>query len=129
MAAAGWRCFFGSPQQFYVKSNAGQEITPFHISALLSETYERAATVSSAISTFRSAGIKPVNRSVFNGIEFSAQNAINENFPTDSDVVHNENVPITKDTKVVPTISCKPHQQSNLKLVSLVSESCNQSIG
>nr|CAD7424069.1 unnamed protein product [Timema monikensis] len=49
-------------------------VTQFQVSALLSEAYSRAATVSNALSGFKATGIWPVDRNVFSDADFVPTN-------------------------------------------------------
>lgn len=64
--------FFGPLQKYYnqavtewMKMNPGRPVTIYQISQLFSIAYERAATLTIALSGFRATGIAPFNRNIF----------------------------------------------------------------
>lgn len=75
--------FFGPLQKYFVQAQEkflrqykGDKIYQTQISRLLNEAYGRAATVAIAENAFRTAGIWPVNRHVFQDYQFAASDML-----------------------------------------------------
>lgn len=63
--------YFIQAQDKWMRQNIGKTISQFQISGLFNEAYGRAASVGTAESAFRAAGIWPVNRNVFEDHHFA----------------------------------------------------------
>lgn len=61
----------------WMRCNPGRKVTQLEVAGLISEAYEKSATLSNAASGFRATGIWPVNRSVFSEADFLASENVN----------------------------------------------------
>lgn len=68
--------YFNQAQEKWLRQSVGKTISQFQISGLLNEAYGKAATVGTAESAFRAAGIWPVNRNVFSDHHFVPSEAL-----------------------------------------------------
>lgn len=65
----------------WMRCNPGRQVTQLEVAGLISEAYEKAATLSNAASGFRATGIWPVDRSVFSDADFAASENLNSQVP------------------------------------------------
>lgn len=63
--------FYGQEVKTWLRANPGRVVTQFQIGSLLGLAYNRAATMQTAVSGFRKTGIYPLNRNVFDEIDFA----------------------------------------------------------
>lgn len=68
--------YFNQAQDKWLRHNVGKTITQLQIAGLLNEAYGRAASVGTAESAFRGAGIWPVNRNVFCDHHFAPSDSL-----------------------------------------------------
>lgn len=124
--------YFIQAQDKWLRENIGKTITQFQISQLLNEAYGRAATVGTAESAFRSAGIWPVNRNVFSDHHFSAADCLksrpDDNFlekPRSTNVTQESSSEyISSDDECRPTTPTKKFK-TIVNKVSPLPNSCN----
>lgn len=75
----------------WLRANPGQSVTQYQISALINESYGRAASVANAQSGFRATGIWPTDRNIFRDCDFLAAEIMNtDNTPSDTNEGEND---------------------------------------
>lgn len=87
---------FGPMSKYYIqavetwlRSNPGKAVSQYEVTELFNKAYMRAATVGNAVSGFKTTGIWPVNRNVFEDHDF---------LPSETLAVNNEDVTIFSPT-------------------------------
>lgn len=84
----------------WLRANVGQKITQFEVTALLTDAYTKAATISNAASGFRAAGVWPVNREVFSDADFVASENLAEIIPENlAEIIPENNISLTENTQ------------------------------
>lgn len=79
----------------WLRTNAGQKITQFEVTALLSEAYTKSATISNAVSGFKATGIWPVNRLIFTDADFIASENLEDIVPIDEKTQNGHEEPLS----------------------------------
>lgn len=83
--------YYTQAMEKWLRSNPGSTVSLFQVSKLLGEAYGRAATVSTAISGFKSSGVWPVNRHVFQDHHYAAAEMLNEEIQPEEDTCQPSN--------------------------------------
>ncbi|KAF9420931.1 hypothetical protein HW555_002914, partial [Spodoptera exigua] len=71
--------YYAETVKKWLRANPGQSVTQYQISALINESYGRAASVANAQSGFRATGIWPTNRNIFKDCDFLVAETMNTN--------------------------------------------------
>ncbi|CAG5055147.1 unnamed protein product [Parnassius apollo] len=81
-------CYYIDETEKWLRTNPGRRVTVFQISMLFGKAYARAASIATAESGFRSTGIYPFNKDIFQDYEFVTLPEDNDNLPA----IENENM-------------------------------------
>jgi hypothetical protein len=80
--------FYSIAIETFLRKNPGKRITQYNVSEIFGEAYEKASSVSNAISGFKKTGIYPLDKKAFNNNDFVAADSLN--MQKDIDVKTNE---------------------------------------
>ncbi|CAG4943297.1 unnamed protein product [Parnassius apollo] len=83
-----WSCYYIDETEKWLRTNPGRRVTVFQISMLFGEAYVRATSIATAESEYRSTGIYPFNKDIFQDYEFVTLPEDNDNLPA----IVNENM-------------------------------------
>ncbi|CAK1578118.1 unnamed protein product [Parnassius mnemosyne] len=81
-------CYYIDETEKWLRTNPGRRVTVYQISMLFGKAYARAASIATAESGFRSTGIYPFNKDIFQDYEFVTLPEDNDNLPA----IENENM-------------------------------------
>lgn len=92
--------YYVQAQEKWLRANVGKTISQYHVAALFSEAYGRAATVEIAASAFRGSGIWPVDRNHFKDHDF----AISEVLCLNEGQIHESTIMATDNSETEITV-------------------------
>ncbi|KAB0803436.1 hypothetical protein PPYR_00406 [Photinus pyralis] len=95
----------------WLRTNPGQKVTQFEVTALLTEAFTRSATIDNAVNGFRGTGTWPVNRNVFTDADFVASENLDHqstNPEPEHTVIEENNVSNSSGSKIIQHVLDEP---------------------